>query len=799
MDSKLCTLCAGSLPHHPIVEEESHFCCPGCHAVYQILSAKEALLGAKEHPLFKEALAAGLISNPALLEEFRAEKVKVPPEELNKHYFEVEDLWCPSCAEVISWMLLREKGVTQCTVDYSTDLVVVEYSPRHLSKGDVERVVKKLGYTPKAIGAQEEGSAKASRGLSLRFTVAAFFTLNIMMFSYPLYASYFAFDVVGYSHLFAYLSLAGSLPVVTYCFWPIVRRFFNGLQLGLLGMEALVTIGVTAAFGLSLFELFSGGVHVYFDSMSVVITLILLGKIIESRAKFSAKKALYRLIRALPRRGRKQLADGKLRYVPLKEIAPGDKIVVFSGEKVVMDGKVIEGEGSCDESLMTGEVFPVMKQKGASVVAGTLLQSGSLVIEVSTKAEESVLQKILNVVEGDLSHKSGYVRAADKIMSWFVPAVLTVALAVALSCWLFSVADAGKTIAETAMLRAISVLLISCPCAIGIAAPLAEAHLLKGLAKAGALVRNRGSLALLGLEDVVVFDKTGTVTEGHFQIKGSELQRLSPLHRRLLKGVAMQSVHPISSAITSSLSDVEHERSIKVQEFPGSGLLGEKGKNRLLLGSLSFLKKYGVALPEVTENSEEIETIVHFAINDTHVATLRLGDSLRAEAPSVIAALAPVERVLLSGDGETAVAATAHAAGFDHWQSRCHPLEKREYIAALRQEGKRVTMIGDGINDAPALTVADVGISVISATDISIQVSDLLLTTDKLSVLPTLFRLAKRGRRIVHQNLFWAFFYNMLGIPLAAFGLLTPLFAAAAMVLSSLIVLVNARRARVDS
>ena len=789
MQAEYCSLCAGVLPHHPIFDENAVFCCPGCHAVQRILAARDCQSNARENPLFQEALAAGLIANPTLLKELEKKKVEAPQEELRKHYFEVGGLWCPSCAEVITWTLMRHPGVVSCRVDYSSDLAVVEYSPRHLSKSEIEQLVMRLGYQTQALGSNAE-EVKGERGLWLRFIVAAFFTLNIMMFSYPLYASYFTLDAVGYAHLFASLSLAGALPVVTFCFWPIGRRCFNGLRVGVLGMEALVTLGVAAAFSLSLYELWRGGIHVYFDSMAVVVTLILLGKIIENRAKFSAKKALHALIRALPRRGRKQFADGAQRYVPIKEIALGDQVVIFSGEKVVVDGRVVSGEGSCDESLMTGEALAVYKKQGDRVIAGALLQSGSLVVEVTAK--EGALQTIINVVEGDLSHKSHYTRAVDGLMGWFVPAVVTLAVMVAVACWVWGVVDPGRSVEETACLRAVAILLISCPCAIGIAAPLAEAHLLRSLAREGALVQNRGCLALLGREELVAFDKTGTITEGRFRLV--ESLNMLPLQRRLLKGLATQSVHPLAVAVARTFSETG-ETIDAVQEFAGSGLLGQKGATRLLLGSRAFLVSHGVVVPNCPSSERGVVTTIHFAIDATHVAALAFRDRLRSDAAACVAALAPTETLLLSGDGPEAVAAAAAEAGISSWKAGCHPLEKREVLLNLQKEGKRVVMVGDGINDAPALTVADIGISVITATDISMQVSDILLTTEQLSLLPLLIAKAKKGRRIVAQNLFWAFFYNAIGIPLAALGWLSPLFAASAMVISSLIVLVNARRA----
>lgn len=770
---KGCALCQLELPSLPICEGDHFFCCPGCQAVFNILSSKGQLENFAENPIFKQAVNAGLISNRFLLETISS---KTPLEgHLEKLYLEVQEMWCPSCAEIIKLLLVQEKGVKNCVVDYTTDLASVEYSPRYISKEKIIALIQSFGY--KANFFQNAQGKKVSFDLYLRFIVAAFFSLNIMMFAYPLYATYFNYDEEGVGSLFAWLSFYASLPVVIYSGWPILKRFWLTLRIGMPGMETLVVLGVLASFALSLFELLNGGTKVYFDSMTVIIAFVLLGKIIEAKAKFSAKDALLRLSRGLPRRGRKRLANGELVFTPLKEIRPGDIIVVFTGEKIVLDGKVLEGGGACDESLMTGEALPIPKHVGDPVLGGTFLQSGTLTFTVTSSQEESALQRIIQMVERDIGQKTHYTRAVDPIIRWFVPIVLTLATLTALY--------------HHSAIEAISVLLISCPCAIGIAAPLAESHLMNSLAKIGVLVRNRGCLVHLGRETLLVFDKTGTLTEGKFAVlKG--LENLGEIDRSCLKGLVQQSTHPIAKALTDSSIPTPLD---KVEEIAGHGMKGLYNTHTYFLGSLNFLKQHGIdcPLPEYPNLSLPITT-VYFGRDKTHLTTIYLGDQLRKEAPEVIQKIKPTETMLLSGDGEISVKVTAELCQIPTYLHSCNPLKKREVIENLRKQGKIVCMIGDGINDAPSLTAAHVGISVVSASDISIQVSDILLTTERLEVIPQLRSLARKGRKIIRQNLFWAFFYNVVGIPLAAAGWLSPIFAAFAMVASSLMVLFNASR-----
>lgn len=789
---QMCSLCSQDLPHHPICDGEHSFCCPGCHAVFNILSAKNQLDNFQDHPVFQQAVRSGIISNPALLEQIRRSQPEMHSQDMQRLYFEISDMWCPACSEVIRLILLQEKGVKNCVVDYATDLASIEFSSRHTSKERIYQLIQALGYQVVSLDSTKKA---VSFSLYLRFALAAFCSLNVMMFAYPLYATYFDFDDQGYGHLFAWLSLFTSIPVVSYCAWPILRHFLTGCRVGLYGMETLVVIGVATAFGLSLYNLFHENTQVYFDSMTVIITFMLLGKIIEARAKFSARDSITRLARAIPRRGRKRFSDGSQQFVPVKEIQPGDVVVAVSGEKIVLDGVIVEGEGNCDESLMTGEALPVKKEIGGVVTGGTIVQNGVIAFRVTSTVAQSTLQRILDMVQQEIGRKTSYIRSADRIAQWFIPIVLLIAFGTALACWVFGIADSGKTILETAVVRAVSVLLISCPCAIGIAAPLAESYVLNALANLGAIVRNRGCLAVLGNETAFIFDKTGTVTEGRFAVLNGLETIPSPLISAL-KGLASHSSHPIACAIAraieNSAADVQ-----SITEFAGMGLRGMFEGQYIFLGSKDFLQKQGIMVTREEEtNVPEVTSVSYVAYGRQCIAAIILGDRIREGVKEVIAALAPAEAILVSGDAFAAVSNVAQRCGFTKWESQCSPLQKREFVEGLRRKGHIVTMVGDGINDAPALTAANVGISVVSATDISIQVSDILLTTDRLEVLPKMRVLAQQGRKIVRQNLFWAFFYNGVGLGLAAFGMLSPIFAACAMVASSLMVTFNAKRVR---
>lgn len=788
MDS--CALCTQTLTQNCILEGEKSFCCAGCHAVFNILSSRNQLLNFHESPIFNQAIRYGLISNPSLLEQLNVKAKTEQTDETEKIHFEIADMWCPSCAEVIKLVLLQEKGINACVVDYSTDLAYVEFLPRFISKSQIFDLIKSLGYQPLNLALSERKAVQSS--LYLRFILAAFCSLNVMMFAYPLYATYFHQDADGNASLLAWTSFYCSLPVLLYSAFPIYRRFLSSMRVGIWGMETLVTLGIFAAFGFSCYELWTGGNLVYFDSMTVIIVFVLLGKIIESKAKFSSKDSLLRLSRSLPRKGRKKLVDGSEVFVPLKSVVKGDTLIALSGEKIVLDGIVMEGEGSCDEALMTGESFPVQKKAKSLVIGGSILQNGWISYQVTHTLEESALQHILTMCEQEMDHKTVYTRAADKIVRWFVPVVLTFSFLSACSVFLMGEADPGRSLSATALMRAISIWLISCPCAIGIAAPLAEAQLINRLSALGVIVRNRGCLALLGKETAFVFDKTGTITEGRFKIlKG--IEELQENERKLLKAMASRSTHPISQAVFEAIVEDPVPLS-QVAEMAGMGLKASYTGSSYYFGSSAFLRSNGIATKVSGLDMQPNTTTVYFAKDKELLSVLCLGDSLKSDASKTIQALWPVKTILLSGDSEESVKGVADACGFTSYQASCNPLQKRLAIDLLREKGETVCMLGDGINDAPALTGAHVSISVVNATDISIQVSDLLLTTTRLDVILKIRSLALKGQKIISQNLFWAFFYNVIGIGLAAYGVLTPLFAAFAMIMSSLMVIFNAKR-----
>lgn len=793
MPSISCALC-----HYPLSSTSSSecvdlsFCCMGCQTVYRILEAQGALgSDLARHPLYQQAQQAGLLSRPYVPPR-KEEEEMVPSEDFYPLHLILQHLWCPSCAQIIPLLLMREKGIKTCTVDYSNDLAFICYTPRFISKEKILSLLHELGYAPQLLC--HSHSPPSQDDLMKRFIVALFFFLNVMMFAYPIYATLNTpGDGRPYAYLFAWLSLAGTLPVIGYSAQPIWHHCVNSLKAGVIGMEALVALGSGAAMSVSLYELLKGSSLVYFDSLTALIAFVLLGKLLEAKAKSSFQATVSRLSLALPRRGRKEEKEGMTHFVPITEFVCGDRLVVESGERIVLDGIIEKGTGSCDESLMTGEAAPVAKQPGDQVIGGTILLQGALTIKVARPLNGSTLHHLIEMVGSEIQKQVPYPRLIDRISRLFIPCVIAIGLFTAFICLWREIADPLLSISMTAFHRALSILLIACPCAIGLAIPLSESYLLQALAAIGVIVRNRHALPFLGRETVYLFDKTGTLTEGKFTIH-SGLEEMSAEDQAALKGLVLHSRHPIALALNASLtcSPLLFDR---IEEITGLGLQGTKGADAYLLGSSSFLNQKGETCSPPAPSSTLL-TPVYFARPGKPIRCLLLGDKLRTYSPQLIASLAPIRSILLSGDASSAVSTVATACGISTWHANCSPNEKRERVEQLKKQGEIVAMLGDGVNDAPALAAAHIGIAVASASDFSLQSASLLLTTDHPSTLSTLRQLAHKGRRIAHQNLFWAFFYNGIGIALASVGLLNPFLSACAMVLSSGMIFLNVQRLR---
>ena len=740
--------------------------------------------------------------------------------------YTVTGMTCAACQARVEKAVAAVPGVEGCAVSLLTNSMGVEGTAEPAA---IIRAVEKAGYgaSLKGEGGRADSQKPAEEALADRETPAIlrrliwsvgfvallmYVSMGHVMWGWPLPA-FFAENPVAVGLL--QMILAGIVMVINQKF------FINGVK-GVLhlspNMDTLVALGSGASFVYSTAVLFlmsadlvagdvAGAFHrlhgLYFESAAMILALITVGKLLEARAKGKTTDALKSLMSLTPDTAT-VLRDGAEVTVPVSEVKKGDRFVVRPGERVPVDGVVLEGESAVNESALTGESIPVDKAAGDPVSAATLNQSGHLICEATRVGEDTTLGQVIRMVSDAAATKAPIAKIADKVSGVFVPVVISIAT-VAFTAWLM----AGESVGF-AMARGISVLVISCPCALGLATPVAIMVGSGKGARNGILFKTAESLEMAGRVDTVVLDKTGTVTEGKPRVTDLRLEGDEATAMQAIYSLEVMSEHPLSAAIVEYALDRELTP-LPVTEFkalPGRGLEGLVAGRMIRGGNRGLIRRYAsipaAALAAAEGYAEEGKTPLFFCADKEFLGVIAVADTVKSDSPAAVAEMKRLglRVVMLTGDNQKTAAAIAREAGIDEGNvvAGVLPDGKEEVIRRLQQEGK-VAMVGDGINDAPALTRADVGIAIGAGTDVAIDAADVVLVKSRLSDVPAAIRLSRATLRNIRENLFWAFCYNTLGIPLAA-GLfislwgweLNPMFGAAAMSLSSFCVVSNALR-----
>ena len=588
-------------------------------------------------------------------------------------------------------------------------------------------------------------------------------------------------------------------------FW-LGARFHRGAWSALKAragnMDLLVALGTSAAYGLSVYQWLAhgddGGVHaLYFEASAVVITLVLLGKWLETRAKRQTTEAI-RALNALRPQTARVRRDGRDVELPMARVVPGDLVVVRPGERVPVDGLVTEGASHVDESLITGESLPVAKQQGDRVTGGAVNAEGLLLVRATALGAESALSRIVRLVETAQAKKAPIQRLVDQVSAVFVPFVLGVAVLTLLGWGL------GRGDWAAAILHAVAVLVIACPCALGLATPTAIMAGTGAAARRGILIKDAEVLEIAHRIDVVVFDKTGTLTEGRPVLAAME-PAIGDRNALLTASAAIQSgsTHPLALAVTDAArrDGVPVPAASDLQAVAGRGMSASVGGRSLRLGSTRWMRELAVDTEALSERAGQLEAegrtvswLADLTDGPRLVGLLAFGDTLRPTAPSAVERLRRqgVRVILVTGDNRGSAAVVAGALGIDDVRAEVLPEDKAAIVAKLRADGAAVAMVGDGINDAPALAAADVGMAMGTGTDVAMHAAGITLMRGDPSLVADAIDIARRSRAKIRQNLFWAFVFNLIGIPLAAFGLLSPVIAGAAMAFSSVSVVANA-------
>jgi Cu+-exporting ATPase len=729
---------------------------------------------------------------------------------------------CASCSARLERALVRTPGVLQANVNLATQRATLRYIPAVLGPGEICRVIEETGYEPRP----EEGGAEnaeereeAARRLALGamrrdLLLAATLTLPVLLLSMG--ASFVpALDSALNAFAPAWIWRWSEAVLTTLVLFGPGRRFFRpgwaALRHLAPDMNTLVMIGTGAAWLFSFLVLLFPGLfpvqarNLYFDSAAVIVTVILFGKFLEELAKGRTSAAIRKLV-GLQAKTARVLREGQEMDVPIGRVIPGDLVVVRPGERLPVDGEVREGESRVDESMLTGEPVPVAKRPGDRVVGGTVNQHGVLKIEATQVGGQTVLAQIIRLVERAQGSKLPIQQLADRVVRVFTPLVMAVALLTFLA-WL----ALGPAPAITmALVSAVAVLVVACPCAMGLATPAAIMVATGRAAELGVLFRKGEALETLSHIDTVAFDKTGTLTEGR-----PRLTDLEPLEGDrtaalcLAAGVEAGSEHPLAAAIldAAAAEELPVPEASDFQAIPGYGVRAQVEEQTVLLGADRFMEREGIDFSPLRERADALarqgKTPVYLSADGRVQAVLAVADPLKTGSAALVASLRQqgFRVVMVTGDSRATAEAIARDAGIDEVQAEILPDGKAAAVRALQEQGRRVAFVGDGINDAPALAQSEVGIAVGSGTDIAIETADVTLTRGDLDGVLTALKVARRSMSTVRGNLFWAFFYNILLIPLAS-GIfyplngwhLNPMVAGLAMGCSSLFVVTNSLR-----
>ncbi|WP_434121282.1 heavy metal translocating P-type ATPase [Salinicoccus roseus] len=719
--------------------------------------------------------------------------------EMEKAEFDITGMTCAACSNRIEKVLNKQEGVKSATVNLTTENAVIEYNPNMLTDRDLIARVEKLGYGAKPKQSAEDrvnAKDKQLNRLKMKLIISALLSLPLL--------------VTMLDHLFGiqmpailmnpWFQLALATPVQFIIGWQFYDGAYKNLRNGSANMDVLVAMGTSAAYFYSVYEMTrwiadsSHHPHLYFETSALIITLILFGKYLEHRAKSRTTTAISKLLDMQAKQAR-VVRDGDEMMIPVEDVIVGDRIVVKPGEKVPVDGTVVKGRTAIDESMITGESIPIEKEAESAVVGSTLNVNGTIEFEATRVGKDTALASIIKVVEEAQGQKAPIQRMADIISGYFVPIVVGIAIITFLA-WYFLVQPGNI---EPALVASIAVLVIACPCALGLATPTSIMVGTGKGAESGILFKGGEHLEKTHSLDVVIMDKTGTITKGKPEVTDftGDAETL-----KLLATAEKGSEHPLAEAIVAYAAEqgVEVGEVDDFEAIPGHGIEAVIEGRKVLVGTRKLMTDNDMDEEAISSEMEQYEydgkTAMIVAVDGEIKGVVAVMDTVKESAAEAIASLKDegLEVIMLTGDNTRTAQAIARSVGIDNVIAEVLPEEKADKVKSVQQEGKIVAMVGDGVNDAPALATADIGIAIGTGTEIAIEAADITILGGELTLIPKAIRLSHKTIRNIKQNLFWAFAYNSAGIPIAALGLLAPWVAGAAMAFSSVSVVTNSLR-----
>ena len=696
---------------------------------------------------------------------------------------QIGGMTCVRCAGAVEHALGAVDGIEAVSVSYANERAEVTYDTAKTDRKRMEKAVKAAGYT--VVEDKAAFRRRELRELTILFAISAVLSAPFMLMMVLMFAA----PDARLTHMLhnGWFQLILATPVQFIIGWRFYKGAFLSLKNRSPSMDVLVALGTTAAYAYSLYNVLTGDGHLYFEGAAVVITLVLLGKLLETRARSKTSAAIELLMHLQPPTATVIRAGDEL-VIPASEIVEGDTLLIHPGESLSADGEVLSGRSTVDESMLTGESMPVSKEPGAKVFGGTVNGAGTLTVRAENVGGQTVLSGIIRLVEEAQSSKARIQKVADRVSAVFVPAVVAVAL-LTLALTLLILRQPAEAVS-----RAVAVLVIACPCSLGLATPTA---LMVGTGRAasmGILIKSADALETACRIQHMILDKTGTITEGRPAVTDVEplsLTREEAL--RLAASAEQPSEHPVAKAVREGWKG-ETSPAEEFASMTGRGISARVEGRTVLIGNRLLMEENKVDFPfdpSVWEN--EGKTALLMAVDGRAAAAIAVADPVRETSPAAIAALHElgIRVQMVTGDNPRTAAAIARQVGIDQVTAGVLPEGKVEAVQAAKAAGMVVAMAGDGINDAPALAAADVGFAMGSGTDIAMESGDVVLVGANIASLASAVRLSRATMRKIRQNLFWAFFYNCIGIPVAALGLLSPVVAGAAMAFSSVSVVTN--------
>lgn len=749
--------------------------------------------------------------NKKIMEEVQVEKKQVPDQKVIIKQYPVTGMSCASCAANVESRLNNQPGVVKAAVNLASQMATIEFNPSLVQPEILKETITAIGYDL-IIDESEKAKEELENLQQMQYKSMKKRTIWAISLSLPLVIISMFFMNIPYAN---YIMWALATPVVV---WFGRSFFINGskqLRHGSANMDTLVSLSTGIAYLFSVFNTIfpqfwhARGLHahVYFEAAGVVIALVLLGKLLEGGAKANTSAAIKKLIGLQPKTVFKVLENGQTKEFLISKVKPGDIILVRPGEKIPVDGVVTSGSSYVDESLITGEPIPVLKEAGSKIFAGTINQKGSLQFVAMKVGSDTLLSSIIKLVQEAQGSKAPVQRLVDRIAGIFVPAVVLISL-VTLSVWWIAGGDNGFI---QGLLSMVTVLVIACPCALGLATPTA---IMVGIGKGAEnniLIKDAEALEMTHRMNAIVLDKTGTITEGRPSVDRirwkDNYDNTEGIN--ILFSLEKLSEHPLAGSVVSYLSgNASNLEMTDVTSITGRGIEGKYNGNRYLAGSFDLIRDNGIKIDAGLEDlaskwESEANTVIYFADGKDVLSILSVTDKIRKNSETSIGQLKDlgIEVYLVTGDNEKTAEAVARKTGIQDYRAGFLPSEKADFVSSLQKEGKTVGMVGDGINDSQALATADISIAMGKGSDIAIDAAKMTIISNDLSIIPAAIRLSRNTVRTIKQNLFWAFIYNIIGIPIAAGVLfplngflLNPMIAGAAMALSSISVVSNSLR-----